>query len=101
MKESYGTLSETMNGLKAEGYTVDFNIKNEHVVSLQNSIILSVDDFEIDKVYRFEGASNPDDESILYVISSSKFNIKGLLVNGYGISSEKVSDTLIAKLRTH
>jgi len=29
MKESYGTLSETINGLKTEGYTVDFNIHDE------------------------------------------------------------------------
>jgi hypothetical protein len=26
---------------------------------------------------------------------------KGLLVNGYGISSEKISNTLIEKLKTH
>lgn len=101
MKESYGTLSETINGLKSAGYTLDFNMRNENLVCLQNSITLSADDFEIDKVYRFEGESNPDDESILYAISSSKFNAKGLLVNGYGISSDNVSDVLIAKLKTH
>lgn len=101
MKESYGTLSETINGLKREGYTLDFNMRNENLVCLQNSVALSADDFEINKVYRFEGESNPDDESILYAISSSKFDIKGLLVNGYGISSDNVSDAFILKLKTH
>ena len=101
MKEFYGTLSETINGLKEEGYTLDFNIRGDCLACLQNSTILSANDFEIDKVYRFEGESNPDDESILYVISSSKFDVKGLLVNGYGISSDNVSDALIAKLKTH
>ncbi len=101
MKESYGTLSETINGLKREGYTLDFNIYEEYLGCHQADMILSPDDFEIDKVYRFEGESNPDDESILYAISSSKFNVKGLLVNGYGISSDNVSDVLIAKLKTH
>ncbi len=101
MKEFYGTLSETINGLKSAGYTLDFNMRNENLVCLQDSITLSPEDFEIDKVYRFEGESNPDDESILYAISSAKFSIKGLLVNGYGISAVEISDTLISKLRTH
>ena len=98
MKESYGTLSETINGLKKAGYTLDFNICKDSLVCQQNNATLSTDDFEIDKVYRFEGESNPDDESILYAISSSNFNVKGLLVNGYGISSDNETDVLIAKL---
>jgi len=101
MKESYGTLSETINGLKKEGYTLDFNISREFVLCDKPNMTLSPDDFEIDKVYRFEGESNPDDQSILYAISSPKFNVKGVLVNGYGISSVEISDALISKLRTH
>jgi quercetin dioxygenase-like cupin family protein len=101
MKESYGTLSETINGLKKDGYILDFNINKEFVVCNSLNMILSPDDFEIDKVYRFEGETNPDDQLILYAISSSKFNVKGVLVNGYGISSNEESDALISKLRTH
>lgn len=101
MKESYGTLSETINALKKEGYTIDFNIREEQGVHHQADMILSPVDFKIDKVYRFEGATNPDDQSILYAISSSKFGTKGLLVNGYGISSEETTSTLIEKLKTH
>ncbi len=101
MKESYGTLSETINGLKKEGYTLDFNINKEAVICDQQNINLSPEDFAIDKVYRFEGESNPEDQSILYAISSNKFNVKGVLVNGYGISADEKSNALIAKLSTH
>ncbi len=62
---------------------------------------MSPEDFKIVKVYRFEGASNPDDQSVLYAISSSKFEVKGVLVNGYGISADIVTDAIIAKLKTH
>jgi hypothetical protein len=65
MKESYGTLSETINALKKEGYTMDFNIREAYGIHHQADMILSPDDFKIDKVYRFEGATNPDDQSIL------------------------------------
>lgn len=101
MKEYYGTLSETINGLKREGYMLDFNIRDECVACHQTNMMLSPDDFEIDKVYRFEGESNPDDQSILYAISSPKFGTKGLLVNGYGISSEEITNTVIEKLGTY
>ncbi|MEO5947394.1 MAG: cupin domain-containing protein [Chitinophagaceae bacterium] len=52
-------------------------------------------------MYRFEGTSNPEDESILYAISSTKFDIKGTLVNGYGISSDETFSKLIEKLQTN
>lgn len=101
MKESYGTLSETINGLKAEGYTFDFNVCQDHIICKQTDSILSPDEFVIDKVYRFEGESNPDDQSVLYAISSSSLNLKGLLVNGYGISSDEEAEMMISKLKTH
>ncbi len=101
MKESYGTLSETITGLKKEGYTLDFNISQERLVCNAANTILSPDDFEIDKVYRFEGASNPDDQAILYAISSPKFGVKGVLINGYGVSADAATNAIIAKLKTH
>ncbi len=101
MKEYFGTLSEAANGFKREGYMLDFNIREECVACHQTNMMLSPDDFEIDKVYRFEGESNPDDQSVLYAISSPKFGTKGLLVSGYGISSEEIANTAIEKLKTH
>ena len=80
MNESFGTLSEKVNGLIKLGYTHDFNVLEECIVCHQSNINLPPEDFQIDKVYRFEGASNPDDESIVYAISSAKYGIKGTLV---------------------
>lgn len=101
LKESFGTLSETLNGLLKLGYTHDFNIQDECLVCHQTNTTLSPDDFQIDKVYRFEGASDPEDQSVLYAISSPKFNIRGTLVNGYGIYTDETSSKLIEKLQTN
>ena len=101
MTENYGTLFQTINALKVDGYSLDFNIRQDRIVCHQTNTVLSPEDFEIDKLYRFEGASNPDDQSVLYAISSSKFGVKGLLVNGYGISADAATDAIIAKLKTH
>lgn len=101
LKESYGTLSETINGLIKLGYTHDFNIQDNCLFCNQINEPLSPENFYIDKVYRFEGASNPEDQSILYAISSTKFKMKGTLVNGYGISADDATSILIEKLQTH
>jgi hypothetical protein len=101
MKTDYGTLSQTINGLKEEGYTLDFNIQEDSLVCHHSNTELSPDDFEIDAVFRFEGESNPDDEEVLYAISSTKSNVKGLLVNGYGISADDISAALVQKLNPH
>lgn len=101
LNEEFGTLSETINGLVKLGYTHDFNIKNECIVCNRTNITLSPDDFQIDHVYRFEGDSDPEYQSILYAISSSKFDLKGTLVNGYGTSSDEATTKLIEKLNTH
>jgi hypothetical protein len=101
LNESFGTLSETINGLVKLGYTHDFNIKEDCIVCPNTNIPLSPEEFHIDHVYRFEGDSDPEYQSILYAISSKKHNLKGTLVNGYGISADEATSRLIEKLKTH
>ena len=101
MKESYGTLSETVNGLKADGYTMDLNMQKDCLICGRSGTTLSPDDFEIDKTYRFEGASDPDDSAIVYAISSPKLGVKGVLVNAYGIYADETSQALVEKLHRH
>jgi|SRR5690554_6882208 len=98
--ENIPTLSGTMAKLKAEGYTEDFNLKTDCVYCDNGQLSISPSEFKIDKFFRFEGESNPSDAAILYAISSEKFNIKGVLVNGYGIYSDTLSNEMIAKLNT-
>jgi quercetin dioxygenase-like cupin family protein len=101
LDQDFGTLSETINRLVKLGYTHDFNIMDECIVCHKENITLSPDDFQIDHVYRFEGDSDPEYQSILYAISSTKFDVRGTLVNGYGTSSDEVTTKLIEKLNTH
>jgi hypothetical protein len=92
------TLSEVTNLLKERGYTMDFNLKEDCLECGGNFLKLFPGDFVIDKIYRFEGTSDPADEAIVYAISSEKFKMKGVLVNGYGVSSDKITSEMIAAL---
>jgi hypothetical protein len=92
------TLSETMNQLRKEGYTEDFNLQQNCLECRNGEFRVFADEFKVDKFFRFEGASNPSDSSILYAISSYSKNLKGVLVNAYGIYSEPMTDEMLEKL---
>ncbi|CAN5442598.1 hypothetical protein BH11BAC5_BH11BAC5_47060 [soil metagenome] len=92
------TLSEITNLLKERGYTIDFNLKENCLECGGNLLKIFPGEFMVDKHYRFEGPSDPGDEAIVYAISSPKYNLKGVLVNGYGISSESITDEMIKAL---
>ncbi len=98
--QNFTTLSEAINDLTQRGYTFNFNIKNDCIECVENSTQLQPEDFEIDEVYRFQEMSDVDNESILYAISSTKYNMKGLLVNAYSIYADLASAKLVAKLKT-
>lgn len=93
-----GTLSETINMLMVEeGYEEDFNLLDQRLKSPAEKEKFMADEFVVDKVYRFEGSSNPDDEAILYAISTSSGR-KGVLVDGYDYTSGQISEELMKKL---
>lgn len=87
-----------LNWLKNEGYTLDFNLKENCLICMDNDLNLGPSDFKIDKIFRFEGATNPADEEIVYAISSINGKYKGVLINAYGVYADKLSDEMIEKL---
>lgn len=96
--KDYGTLSQALNKLKLEeGYEHDFNLLDEQIELKAKEKQFGVEEFDVDKVLRFEGMSNPDDNAIVYAITTTS-GIKGTLVDGYGISSGQVSKEMLKKL---
>jgi hypothetical protein len=99
MKQSFETLSQGMNGLKEEGYTLDFDLQKDGIYSRERDLKLGPHEFTIDEFYRFEGMTNPSDSSILYAISSKSDGVKGTLVDAYGAYSDKLSREMITKFQ--
>ena len=96
--KNYDTLSEAINDLQTNEYPYDFNLKPECLECASLKIEIRPEDFNVDKIYRFEGMSSTDDNSILYAISSKK-ELKGLLVDAYGVYAENISEAMRKKLR--
>lgn len=93
------TVSEIINKLKNEGYTEDFNLRENCLECQGNFLQVFPDEFVVDRHYRFEGISDPGDEAIVYAISSPKYNLKGTVVNGYGMYSDNMVDDMVKALK--
>jgi hypothetical protein len=91
------TLTAAIDALRKDGYTEDFNLKENCLEC--GALAVFHDEFHVDKYFRFEGETDPADEAVLYAISSEKHGIKGLLVNAYGMYSDPVADEIMAKLK--
>jgi hypothetical protein len=93
----YATVSDALAQLKQKGFTVDFNLEENNLASEHGKF--TTDEFEVVEVYRYEGNSDPADEATVYAIKSTS-GLKGVLVTGYGASSEDVSPDMLQKLNT-
>ncbi|WP_131537985.1 phosphoribosylpyrophosphate synthetase [Pedobacter nototheniae] len=97
----YDTVTAALADLDKRGYELDFNLTSECLECKEIDLRLMPEEFEIDEVYRFEGMTDPADSAVVYAISSNVGNLKGVLVDAYGVYAENVSPELLNKLKVH
>ncbi len=94
--KSYDTMVEALNDLKERGFVHDFNTETDRIYCSRLKMYYTPKEFNVVEFYRFEGMSNPDDNSIVYAIETSNQD-KGVLVDAYG-AYESISDEMVKKL---
>jgi hypothetical protein len=97
--ETFDTLLEGINTLKSQGYIEDFNLKQNCLECRNGKYKIFHNEFVIDKQFHFDFDEDPAGHSVLYAITSDKYKLKGLLVNGYGIYSEDITNEMLDKLK--
>ncbi|MDB5202824.1 MAG: phosphoribosylpyrophosphate synthetase [Ferruginibacter sp.] len=99
--ETYDTVVAALNGLREKGYTLDFNIAFDKLQCVQNNECLNPAEFEIVEVHRFEGNTNPDDEDVVYAVSSHDGKLKGVVTSAFGMYADPIDTEMIRKLTMH
>jgi|SRR5690554_3107532 len=100
MQNSYTTLSEAIEDLQKQGYSEDFNLIAEGIESRSLKRQWDAGELEVIQFFRFEGMTDPGDNTILYLIETSDGK-KGLLVDVYGADQGEISPEMIKKLTVH
>jgi hypothetical protein len=91
----YATVTEAIEQLRKQGFTLDLNLKENHLTSGEQAY--PADEFAIVDLYRYEGPSDPADEATVYALASPS-GIKGILVSGYGTSTDEASTETLKQL---
>lgn len=97
----YETLSAAVADLDKRGYIIDFTLGKEGIESKSLGLILMPEEFEIDEFYRFEGMTDPADSAVIYAISSGIEQMKGVVIDAYGVYAENITPELLNKLKMH
>lgn len=86
--DAYTTVTEAIDGLKARGFTSNFEFINGRFQELGNQgSFFKAEELTIVELHRFEGISNPADESIVYAITT-RDGVRGVLVDAYGVYAD-------------
>jgi hypothetical protein len=101
MTPAYDTLSQAVNDLQRRGYIDELQVGDSCLLCNTRGLTLDPDAFQIDEFHRFEGETDPSDESIVYAISSKEHDVKGILVNAFGRDASPLGQRMVAKLATH
>ncbi len=91
------TLATVITKLTRKGYETQFKVTPEGLSSLSSEKLFRPNEVKVTHFYRFEGESNPADNSILYAIETTTGEM-GTLVDGYGISSDHLVDAFIKQV---
>ena len=81
--EDLKTLVSSLNSLVQQGFTEDYKVNEKGLKSIQSDRIYTPQEVKVLNFYRFEGSSDPADNSILYAIETSDGK-RGTLVDAFG-----------------
>jgi hypothetical protein len=81
--QRYTTMVEAVEDLKKRGFTANFEFLNQAFRDVNTGRVFKADELTIVEHYRFEGASDPDDMSVIYAIESAS-GPKGTIADAFG-----------------
>jgi len=93
------TLGSVLNKIVKDGYTENFAVNEDgsQLRSLETEKSYKPDEIHIINFFRFEGASDPSDSAILYVIETGD-GAKGSLTDAYGMYADANIDKFIKEV---
>jgi hypothetical protein len=95
--EDMKTLVSCINKLVLDGYTGNFNVTEKGLFSIEKEKYYKPEEVHIVNFFRFEGASDPADNSILYAIRLND-GTKGTLTDAYGPYADALTNKFIKQV---
>jgi hypothetical protein len=98
--ENYDNKLDAIIGLQGRGYHLDFILKDENLLCLQEHELIGPDEFEISETYKFKETQGSSDTYVIYAIRSVHRDLKGILMTSFSAFNEGLGIHLWCKLST-
>ena len=98
--KNYESPAAALDDLRKRGYDVDFEPQSNCLYCDDLDMRLNEEEFHIDEVYRFEGASGSEDDSVVYALTSNT-GVRGTIVCRFGASADNISFDMEKKIQNY
>lgn len=91
---AYTSEKDAIADLRRRGYAADFEIRDDTLRDVVSGRRFRPEELAIVEHHRFEGASDPEDMSVVYAIESSD-GLRGIVVDAFGAyANPRLADLL-------
>jgi len=91
------TLSQRANEAYDQGYAESFKVINKRLTTVDGRSGYEPEEISLKSIFRFEGYTDPQDTSILYLIETSDGK-KGTLIDAYGVYADAAISLFIRQV---
>ena len=97
---AYKTMAEAVQGLKNRGFTSNLEYRDGALHAVGTAQTYSPRHVTIVEHHRFEGASDPDDMSVIYAIECTD-GTRGTLVDAFGVYANPQLADFLKQVEVH
>ena len=92
------TVAEALRRLTAGGYPDSYRAEARGLQSRLNGTVHPPDRFRVDEVVRFEGDSDPSEESAVFALTSEADSTRGTYTVAYGPMMDTLDAEMVGRL---
>ena len=96
------TVVDALSLLREQGYVVEFQLVDGHLVCDQVDRPCPSGDAVVERLFRFEGPSDPGDEMVVFGLLDPESGTRGVLASAFGPSADPdLLDHLVGLSQRH
>lgn len=92
------TVSQAVERLTRAGYRAQFRSTQSGLTDSQD-VVHDPEHMVVDEFVRFEGASNPDDEAVVFALRDARSDLRGTYTVAYGAEMDPLDAEMVRRLR--
>lgn len=94
------TVTAAINVLRQHGYTADFELVDGALRTEDGRSPCAIDEAIVERLYRFEGPSDPGDQMIVFGLLDPTTEVRGTLAAAYGPLADPALYEHLSRLST-